>query len=173
MSNKIFSFDAETDGLWGRVFAIAAIVRENGIETKSFYGQLPVDVISNQWVRENVVPNLGDETHDNYKDLISDFAAFYMQNKQNATVVTHVGFPVESGLLREMHNLGYIGDWDAPFPLVDTSSMLLLAVEDPTSELKYAEKYCIKLPEGGAHNPLFDCRLTAEVYQHLLSRFAN
>lgn len=29
MKKKIFSFDAETDGLWGNPFAVAAIVYEN------------------------------------------------------------------------------------------------------------------------------------------------
>lgn len=27
--NKIFSFDAETNGLWGQAFAVAAVVEED------------------------------------------------------------------------------------------------------------------------------------------------
>lgn len=30
---KVFSFDAETNGLWGEAFAIAAIVTEDGRES--------------------------------------------------------------------------------------------------------------------------------------------
>ena len=32
MNKKIFSFDAETNGLWGQAFSIGAVVYEDGRE---------------------------------------------------------------------------------------------------------------------------------------------
>ena len=40
---------------------------------------------------------------------------------------------VEAHLIREMHRLGGIGDWDAPYPLYDVSGNLQAASENPTS----------------------------------------
>ena len=214
---KIFSFDAETDGLWGQPFAVAAIVYElqpqtdlwqlvavNGVvsnfdppvraasfeeatrvggriayhrmqrieadrwvETYRFMGMLPLDGIQNEFVLKNVVPALSGvtPTHQSYEGILRDFTAFYLANKQDATVICHVGSPVE------MHRLGFIGDWDAPFPLIDISGNLDQMGEDPTSVDSYAQKYGLEISDyGTTHNPLYDCEVAAKVYIHLKSR---
>jgi len=161
---KTFSFDAETDGLWGRVFAVAASVRENGKEIDTFYGRVAVE-LQDEWTKTNVPP--GDVTHENYYLLIKDFAAFYMQHK-NSKVIAHVAFPVEAGLLREMHNFKFIGDWDAPYPLIDVANILLAKGHNPLSVEDYAKEKGLTFPEGSAHDPLYDSRVTAIVYEHLM-----
>lgn len=191
---KVFSFDAETDGLWGRPFAIAAIVYENGQETARFIARMSDSVVTNPWVRENVLPALANVpvTHPTrgigggyygmdtdaaeedcirraYEAMIADFSVFYMQHKEGADVIAHMGYIVEAHLIREMHRLGFIGDWDAPYPLFDVSGNLQAAGEDPTSVDAYAKKHNLEIADHGAtHNPLYDCEVAARVYMHLL-----
>lgn len=172
---KIFSFDAETDGLWGRAFAIGALVYdESGTEIARFVGRLPDLVVTNEWVRTNVLPQLASvpAAHQTYESLLADFAKFYLANKEGADVVVHMGYIVEAKVLRDMQDLGLIGDWDAPYPLYDVSGNLQAAGQDPTSVDKYAAKFGLTVGKfaGGMHNPLYDAAVTAVVYRHLLGR---
>jgi len=174
---KIFSFDAETNGLWGQPFSIAALVYdESGVETERFVGRCPIEGEVDEFVAEKILPQMEgiEETHDSYDALLSDFSKFYLREKQDATIIAHMAVPVEAGLLRDMHTRGLIGDWDGPFPLVDISGCLDQVGEDPTSCDGYAERHGVAVdPEdfaGGTHNPLFDSAQAAAVYRHLLDR---
>ncbi len=168
------SFDAETNGLWGKAFSIGALVYdENGIETARFVGRLPDKEVTDGWVRENVLPKMGDisVTHATYEGLLADFAKFYLAEKAGAEIVVHMGTPVESRLLIDMHSQGCIGDWDGPFPLLDVAGELAQAGEDPTSCDKYVAKWKLMVPDfGTTHNPLYDSAVAAEVHRHLVSR---
>lgn len=171
----MFSFDAETNGLWGQAFAIGALVYdEQGTEIARFVGRLPNTEVTDTWVKENVLPKVTDipVTHNTYEALLASFAEFYKANKQDADVVVHMGVPVESKLLIDMHSDGVIGDWDGPFPLHDVSGNLQQAGEDPTSVDKYVQKHSLLVGEfeGGTHNPLYDSAVAAVVYRHLVSR---
>ena len=169
---KVFSFDAETDGLWGNPFSIAAIVYEDEKEVARFVSRLPNSAVTNDWVKENVLPSLDDiqVTHESYEDIIKDFSEFYKIHKKDAECICHMGYIVEAHLLREMHRLGYIGEWDAPYPLYDVSGNLQAAGENPTSVDEYAKKHHLEISDyGTTHNPLFDCEVAAKVYFHLKS----
>lgn len=172
---KILSFDAETDGLWGQPFAIGALVYdESGTEVGRFVGRLSDTEVSDGWVRENVLPTLASIpiTHNSYEELLADFARFYLANKADADVVVHMGYIVEARVLRDMHDRGLIGDWDAPYPLYDVSGNLQQAGEDPASVDSYVQKHGLSIVEleGGTHNPLYDSAVAAAVYRHLRSR---
>lgn len=174
---KIFSFDGETNGLWGQPFSIAAIVYdEDGNETARFVGRCPIEGEVDDFIAEKVLPQMKgiEESHDSYDGLLTAFAEFYLREKQDATVIAHMAVPVESGLLRDMHSRGKIGDWDGPYPLIDISGCLDQAGEDPTSCDGYAEKYGVAVDPaefaGGTHNPLYDSAQAAAVYRHLVSR---
>lgn len=174
MSNKLFSFDAETNGLWGQAFAIGALVYdENGAEIGRFVGRLPDTEVTDGWVRENVLPKITDipVTHQSYDALLADFAAFYKANKDGADVVVHMGYIVEARILRDLHDKGLIGDWDGPYPLYDVSGNLQAAGADPTSVDKFAAEHNLLVDEfaGGTHNPLYDSAVAAAVYRHLVS----
>lgn len=207
--NKIFSFDAETDGLWGNPFAIAAIIYEfqpqktenvgrqlsgaetvarggdpayrpwiredvrtpaKWVETNRIILRLPDGVVTNDWVKENVLPTLAAvaPTHKTYEAMLAAFADFYKTHKDNADCICHMGYIVEAHLLREMHRLGFIGDWDAPYPLYDVSGNLQEAGEDPTSVDAYVKKHGLNVADyGTTHNPLYDCEVAAKAYIHL------
>jgi hypothetical protein len=172
MYNKIISIDAETDGLWGRPFAVAMTVYdEKDKEIDKFISMQKYAPITDNWVLENVIPALSDITPDaeSYLDLLEKSAEFYMKHKENATVICHVGHIVEANLIREWHDNGFIGDWDAPYPLIDVSAMLQLLGEDPVSVDAFAKKYCIYTTDyGTTHNPLYDCEVAARVYQCIM-----
>ena len=167
---KIFSFDAETNGLWGEAFSIAAVVKDTTTgEVKEFLGRCPIDVTQvaiNPWVRENVLPQLKGVpcNYDSYRSMLKAFMAFYMVEKENAQIIVHMGLPVEARLFLDAHKMGIIGDWDAPFPLVDISAL----PEIGTSVDSYNTAHNIEVPtcEGGTHNPLYDSYAALLAYEH-------
>ncbi|MFH1161755.1 MAG: hypothetical protein V1696_00535 [Candidatus Jorgensenbacteria bacterium] len=170
---KVFSFDAETNGLWGRPFAIGALVYNGrGMEIARFVGRCPIEGMVNDWVEKNVLPQMTTipVTYESYDALLADFAKFYMANKADADVIVHMGVPVEAGLLRDMHDQGLIGDFDGPYPLIDLAGNLQQAGGDPTSVDKYVQKHGLSVGEfeGGTHNPLYDSAVAVKVYWHLL-----
>lgn len=170
--NKIFSFDIETNGLWGEGFCIGAVVYENGIETKKFLSRCPLNDTVDDFVTENVLPELKDIPVDskNYEDMLKKFSVFYKTEKENADVIVHMGVPVEAKVLIDMHRFGFIGDWEGPYPLIDIAGNLLQAGYDPTSVDSYNKEKGISVPleGGGTHNPLYDSRATALCYMDLM-----
>lgn len=174
MNTKVLSIDAETDGLWGDPFAVAAIVYVNGREVARCVGRLPNEQVGSHWVQTNVLPALGPSdgdcpiTHEYYSDLLNDFANFYMKHKEGAEVIAHMGYIVEAHLFRELKHMGYIGEWDAPFPLYDVSGNLQAAGYDPTSVDAYAKQHNLAVSNyGSTHNPLYDAEVAGQVYMHL------
>jgi DNA polymerase III alpha subunit (gram-positive type) len=167
---KIFSFDAETNGLWGKAFAIAAIVYENDKEIARFVERCPIESKINPWVKNNVIPKIKDIPidHDSYSSLLASFSLFYLKYKKDASIIVHMGVPVESRIISDMVDLSLIGENDGPYPLIDLSGMLLQVGEDPTSVDSYAKKYKIEVGEENTHNPLYDAEVTAKVFKHLL-----
>ena len=172
---KIFSFDAETNGLWGSAFSIAAVVYdENGEETERFLGRCPIVGETNPWVAENVLPQMEaiPETSDSYEALLRQFAEFYLEQKADADIIAHMGVPVEAKVIIDMHKIGAIGDWDGPYPFIDVAGVLLHAGFDPTSVDSYNQDHGISVPleEGGTHNPLYDSRAAALCYMDLMRK---
>jgi hypothetical protein len=109
-------------------------------------------------------------SHSSYDELLKDFSDFYKSNKSDANIIVHMGVPVESTLLKDSHSLGYIGDWDGPYPLIDLAGSLLQADEDPTSVDSYVTKYGLNVSENNTHNPLYDSEVAAVVFSHLQGR---
>lgn len=188
MQKTIFSFDAETRGLWGNAWSVAAIVYDAfGNVLRTFAMRVPYTQELKAFAETQVFKNAeGIVTFDmpkvmqicesipvaeSYEDMLKKFADFYLANKQGADCVCHMGYIVESHLLREMHRLGFIGDWDAPYPLYDVSGNLQAAGEDPASVDGYAAKRKLAVTNyGTTHHPLYDCEVAAKVYLHLLSK---
>ena len=172
---KIFSFDAEADGLYGRAFAIAATVRENGCETAIFEGRIPDSGVTNSWVRENVLPTLTGMavTHSSSEELEETFWAFWMAQKENAVVIAHCGHPVESGLYRrcverDLNTRAFQG----PYPcLHDVGTLILALGEDPSSVDGYNKRHGIIVPFNGVpHHPRYDAIAAAVAWEHAIER---
>ncbi len=171
---KVFSFDAETNGLWGQAFAIAALVYdESGEEVARFVGRCPIVGDVDKWVADKVVPQLAEMpiNHQDYDALLADFAKFYLAEKEKADIIVHMGYIVETKILRDCHERGFIGAWDGPYPLIDIAGNLQQAGEDPTSVDAYLQKHGLSVSDfGTTHHPLYDSAVAAAVYSHLLSR---
>lgn len=172
---KIFSFDAETNGLWGDAFAISAAVYQDGRLTESFTAYLGPNGVTNDWVKQNVLPKLGDLTitHSSYDEMLAAFAVFYLANKGDADIIAHMGTPVESKVLIDMHSKRMIGDWDGPFPLIDIAGILKVRGEDPISVDKYNAKHGLMNGRSEAagmesHHSLYDSIAAAVAYMHLM-----
>lgn len=167
---KIFSFDAETNGLWGQAFAIAAVVLEEDGSTKEFLGRCPIQEPTNQWVAENVLPKMTDipENYDSYEEMLKAFTEFYLENKEGANVIVHMGVPVEARLFLDAHTLGYIGDWDAPYPLIDVSAIPEIGTSVDAYNTAHNLAKHIPEMEGGTHNPLYDSYATLVAYENYM-----
>lgn len=170
MEKNIFSFDAETNGLWGQAFSIGTVITDQeGNITKQFIGRCPIEEPVNSWVEENVLPQMEgiQVTHNSYKDMLKDFMSFYMENKDNAHIVVHMGLPVEARLFLDAHNLGIIGDWDAPYPLIDMCAFPEIGDSVDTYNANNGIVVDSNTFEGGTHNPLYDSYATALAYIHI------
>lgn len=181
--NKIISIDCETDGLWGKPFAIAAVVyvfrpaMDRGIDGKRPAGWTVTDrlttrlhdgAVTNEWVKENVLPSLSgmDVTHDNYEDMLAAFSGFYNAHK-DGTVLWHMGHVVEAFLFRECVRLGFIGEWDAPYTPIEVSMTLREKGYDPSSVDAVMISLDIEKPLGSTHDPLYDCVCAFRVWERL------
>ena len=169
MKENVISIDAETNGLWGNPFAIAAVkYNKEGVEEARFVGRCPIEGDINPWVEENVLPEMGaiEETHASLQSLLADFGKWWLANKEGASAMWHMGHVVETYLFRLMVEGSHIGEWDAPYTPVELSEHLRLAGHAPDSVDSYMESAGIEKPdvEGGSHNPLFDAIAAAKVY---------
>lgn len=172
--NKIMSIDAETDGLWGNPFAIGGVVYdEQGQEVDKIAIRISDATVKNEWVKENVLPALASMpiTHSSYERMLKSFADWYLTYSEKCTILYHMGHIVESHLFREMHRLGFIGDWDAPYFPIDVADHLFMAGERPESVDEYKHKYGIQVADyGSTHNPLYDCEVSYRVYADLQNK---
>lgn len=171
-TNNVFSFDAETNGLYGQAFSLAAIVYDANWQLLStFLARCPIAWETDGWVKENVLPHLEGlkETHEDYTAMLKDFAEFYKQWKNGADIVFHMGVPVESKVLRDMVEQWHIGMRDGPYPAKDLVGYLDMAGEDPTSVDSYVKKHDLEVTDyGTTHNPLYDAEVAAKVYLHIV-----
>lgn len=190
--NKIISIDVESDGLYGRPFAIAAVVYEyeteyfvpgsigsDGIrhrtgekrhwkEIERFSKRLPDGAVKNEWVKENVLPAISGVrvTHNHYEDMLSDFATFYHGHK-DGTVLWHMGHVVEAFLFRECVRLGFIGEFEGPYTPIEVSMTLREHGYDPSSIDAVMTSSDIEKPLGSSHDPLYDCIVAFQVWNRL------
>ena len=187
-TKNIFSFDMEVDGLYGVSFAIAATVRRGGVEIASFEGRIPDSAVSDEWVKENVLPALGDMeiTHNTSEELEEAFWAFYAQqciiegewgpsfDGDNIVCIAHCGAPVEAGFFRRAVERDESRTFCAPMNLHDVGSLLEALGEPAASVDSYVEKYRLSVPFGGvSHHPMYDSAVAAVVWEHAMARIAK
>lgn len=190
MRKFTMSIDAESNGLWGNAFAVAGIIYDSqtGEEVDKICLRLPNEIVTDYWVKENVLPTLnfpithtGNALFDTqigkekrlqkaYKEMLSDFSDWYKKYKNGSDVLWHMGHIVESHLFREMHNFGFIGDWDAPYVPIEVSAYLQQAGESSDSVDSYAKKHNLDITDyGTTHNPLYDCEVAFKCYFHIIN----
>lgn len=185
-SDKILSLDAETNGLLGQPFAIAATVREGKQEVDRIILRCPIETDIDSWVEQNVIPNIADisENCKSYADMLDQFFNFWEHYRQKMdenwnpiqvqpTTIAHMGAPVETGLFKDM--LKHVGnDFAGPYPLDEVATVLRLAGENPSSVDEYMKKYNIQPEfEWESHHPMYDAVVAAQVWEHITSRIES
>lgn len=163
---SIMSIDAETNGLWGKAFAIAAVVYDAaGQEVDRFVARCPIEEETNIWVAANVIPQMEniEETHKSFKAMLTDFFAF-IKKHNDAIVLCHMGHIVEANLLKSAHDLQIIGDFEAPYLWYD----VCLFFDDSTDTYCKENNIVIDDVEGGTHNPLYDCMSAYKAFKHFV-----
>jgi len=154
---NIFSFDCETNGLYGECFAIGVVVLSpEGLIIDKFSGIAQIEDIDNEWVKENVIPNLiGLQQFSSRKQMRNTFWDFWMKHKDSCICISDFGVPVESGffkqcVLDDLENR----QWNAPYPLHEVETLLISkSIESDTSRIKYSE---INPDTVKQHNPVDD-----------------
>ncbi|MDR1300255.1 MAG: hypothetical protein LBK50_00955 [Candidatus Nomurabacteria bacterium] len=177
---RALSLDAETNGLYGQAFSIAAIVREqSGRKVAEFIGRCPIEEDVDGWVAENVLPQMEGitETHESYEALLGAFIAFYKEQvlaqgewgltpSTDVDVIVHCGVPVEARLFIDAVEMGMLGPFEGPLPLKDVGTL----PEIGSSVDIYLRENGIELDpaefNGGTHNPLYDSEAAFAAYAH-------
>ena len=162
----LFSFDAETDGLYGEAFAIGAVVvEESGRVTASFGGKCVAPGVASVWVRENCLPHLDRlPDYDSREALREAFWAFYLQYRSIAVPVADVPYPVEAQLLRAcVQHDPEERTWLAPFPLIDVASAFFAKGLDP-----HTDRMAFSGFAGRPHDPVCDATASALCLLRLL-----
>jgi hypothetical protein len=180
MTKKVFSFDAETNGLYGQAFSVAAITYDKeGRELNRFVGRCPIEEDVDGWVAENVLPQMEGipETHSSYEELLKAFVDFYkaeviIQGEWGPTpdgevdVIVHCGVPVEARLFIDAVKAGLLGMFEGPLPLKDVGTLPGIG----SSVDSYNKEFDLTIdPEqlvGGTHNPLYDSAAAFAAYSH-------
>ena len=143
MANR-FYVDAETDGLYGGFLSVAAMVTdEDGNVLRTFYTSVENPTVTSDWVKENVVPYLGnaDKQVSSEEQLLSDFWNFWKENKESCgnEAIAYFNTPVESRLFQSCIERDVKGrQWDGPYPLLDLASVFKargMNPDQPMSEL--------------------------------------
>lgn len=173
---KLF-LDCESAGLRGDIFS-AALIDDNG--EILFNGFFRHDALkTNQWLRENVEPNLTGIEYQTIAEFRAAFAYAYEGARENygwgeyksLAVVAHMGIPVEANFFQQLFDAGEIGESAGPYPFLDTAPLLAAAGYDPTSEQAYAELVGMVLPETyKPHSALSDAQLTRLVWKSFEKR---
>jgi len=154
---NIFSFDCETNGLYGKCFAVGAIIlSQKGLILDKFSGISQVEEVTNDWVKENVISNLTClQQFSSRKQMRNAFWDFWMKHKDSCICISDFGVPVESGFFKQcvMDDLNN-RQWNAPYPLHEVETLLIAkGVEPDTNRIKYSE---IDPNAVKQHNPVDD-----------------
>ncbi len=167
MKQYLFSFNAETNELYGEAFSIATVVVDvmTGQEIDRCIYRCP---LKNPvpWVQKNVLPNMEDIqiTNHDYSAMLTDFIMFYKKYKEFSDILVHMGVPVEARLFIDAYKMDILDVMRGPYPLIDISAY----AEIRTSVNSYNQKHNLTVPalSGDTHNPLYDSIAALIAYQH-------
>lgn len=142
------------------------VIDETGKEIDSLYIGRKIDKeeIKTRWVKENVIPVLGNyEQVETEEELLDYFWSFWMKYKEKTYCIADVPFPVETRLFSEcVETDREQRQWEAPYPLLDLSSMLYLSGIDPLKA-----RGDLNSEKREEHNALNDVRNSLEIWKRL------
>lgn len=170
-----FVFDCEANGLYGESFAVVYVLvnregrrlQEGIIATDSGYASgLPSNYT---WARENVKINWSNlpssgiyaQRTPSLTELRNCFWYIWIDLKRRDLIdyaAADCLFPVEANFLADcVKQSEYERQWQAPYPFIDISTLLLACGKNPKAEYERLED---ELPK---HDPLTDARQSARI----------
>ncbi|GAB3251027.1 hypothetical protein [Kineosporia babensis] len=152
---NIFSFDAETNGLYGSHWAIGAVVLDEQGEVVDQFGEMvdPDIWVDDPWVRENIVPVVDLPRVDTNQQLLENFWQFWMRHRETSLCVADFGHVVEAHLMRSCVQLDHEArQWKGPYPMHELGTALLFADIDPDIN----RREFIGRPDLVQHEPVHD-----------------
>lgn len=163
---KIFCVDAESDSLYGDIFAIGAVVYDGYKEIDYFNGSSQVSEVKDQWVIKNVIPNIKHINKYNSRyELRNKFWEFYMKYREDSIIVADCPYPVEYNLFKKCINDDFDNrKWLGPYPFMDIASVLFIKGIEPLKD----RDIIINKQNILKHNPLEDARTSAKVLIKIL-----
>lgn len=183
---SFISIDCETNGLWGKPYAVAMVVYHNGQPTDTFCLSCPIEGELDAWLIQNpslvTVTNSEVTTYDEMMRLAAEFYHFHSTRNDDGEVVEawgnpdhnttpvlyHCGMVVEGGFFRTLREMELIGAFDAPMAPIEVADFLRSAGENPASVDGYIAKHGLATAAGEMHNPLYDAIQAATAYLHLI-----
>ncbi len=163
---KLLSFDLESNGLHGKVFAVGAVVMgSDGQVLDEFSGRTEIGEPVDSWVAENILPVIKDMpiTHKTPEELREAFWEWYLSAEPKSDyVLVNNGYPVEYRYLLQAQETDLDKRyWQHPFPILDLSSLLILLDQDKKIiKQSIRTKYSSQLV-GSLHHPLYDAKIAA------------
>ncbi|MGL4607360.1 MAG: hypothetical protein ACRCU3_07845 [Eubacteriaceae bacterium] len=165
---NVFIVDAETNGLYGEILSIGAmVVNEKFVELDYFYGEVTrkKEEDYDPWVFNNVVPHLKNENpYKSELELLERFWEFWIKYRETSYCLADVAYPVEMGVFKKCIEVNVnerrcMG----PFPLLDLSSFLMAKGYDP----KINRLTLIHQEKLNQHHALDDVKKTLEIWRLL------
>lgn len=170
MKSRLVFVDVESDGLYGSILTVALIATDwygNEIE-RAYYGISKENMhVTQPWVMENVLPRLGEyEACESEEELLKKAWGFWMRYQTEAYAVCDVGYPVEMQFFQAcVQRIEGADPMQAPFPLIDISSVLLAKGYDPLTERK---NLVTGYNDSMEHNAMYDIEVTLAVWKKLM-----
>ena len=185
-TKSFISLDCETNGLYGKPYAVAMVIYRNGIAQERLCLSCDIEEPLDGWLQQNphLVEVEGSEKLP-YLEMMQKAAEFYKfhscindngdiveawgnPNHQTTPILYHCGMIVEGGFFRSLRELEMIGLFDAPMCPIEVGDFLRNIGENPLSVDSYIEKYGITKSNGITHDPLYDCEQAAKAYLHII-----
>ena len=149
----------------------AVVLGGDGDVAERFYARCPIAGAIDPWVRDNVLPALGDapDTHDSPRAMRDAFWTWLSAHKSGALVVADCGWPVEAGLLSACVADDPARAFAGPYPLHEVASLLFAAGLDPLAT--HGDEV---LPgrSDEKHHPVYDAHVSALGARMALQRLA-
>ena len=176
MKKKYLFLDCESAGLRGDIFAAALVGYDGKTIFNGFYRH--PELQTNNWLKENVEPNLNGIEYKSAVEFQKAFVEAYESTREeygfgpykSLAVVTHMGVPVEANFFQQLFHASLLEEFSGPYPLLDTSTLLEAQGEPADSEHAYAKAYNIELKDYIMHSALSDAHLTRLVWKHLTEK---
>ena len=170
--NYYVFIDAETDGLYGNFLTVAILVLDENMQEKERkYAGIKKEnlVVTDLWTKENVLPVLaGYEECETEKELLEKIWGIWIKYAKDAYAIADVCYPVECRLFEKCVKLNeHERKFQAPYPLIDLSSLLLAKGIDPLKERKEMVDYLL---DGEQHNAMYDVETMVEIWKKLFTK---